>query len=281
MGPYRLLFSISVEHGFFSDGLLPGLRFEPAQNSAALLARSMLLSRSSPRGVQVYHDAGRSDALQLLADDTDGALQFRFNGYGGQPAPEFVSEPFLFADDATPIFDSENAVREDSGALRLHQGDAIAEQDMVVQERSGAPRRPLFGVQIRYAASPEQSLEQRFKGAADEYYLRFAAPRTYWKYYLLGSLSKRQLSIVDLDGDTDFEPLGETVLCSERPALAFRSTAPIALRQRSACRFQLRERSTAGERVLFKRLPVAGTGQVSCETINGNAFAVSEIYLNG
>ena len=33
--------------------------------------------------------------------------------------------------------------------------------------------------------------------------------------------------------------------------------------------------------LMFKRLPVAGTGQLSREIINGDAFAVSEIYLNG
>jgi hypothetical protein len=164
--------------------------------------------------------------------------------------------------------------------LRLHRGEVVAEQDMVSQA-SGAPRAPLFAVQVRYAVERGVTLEQRLAGPPDAYYVRFAAPSTYWKYYLLGKLSTRQLSIVDLDGHTDFEPLGQTTLNSAQPALAFRSTAPIALRQHSGCRFQLRERGAGGERVLFKRLPVAGTGQLSREIINGDAFAVSEIYLNG
>ena len=64
------------------------------------------------------------------------------------------------------------------------------------------------------------------------------------------------------------------------PALTIRSAAPIAIFRRSPFRFQLRGRTGNGERLLVKRLPVAGTAHLVREPRAQGGSLVSEIYVH-
>jgi hypothetical protein len=108
------------------------------------------------------------------------------------------------------------------------------------------------------------------------YVLRFATRTAVWKYWLIGDWRESEPQIIDPDGQAAFSRAQEATLPDGRPALTIRSSAPIAIFRRSPFRFQLRGRAGSGERLLVKRLPVAGTAQLTRES----GALVSEIYVH-
>ena len=117
-------------------------------------------------------------------------------------------------------------------------------------------------------------------GGHEHYVCTFAARAPIWKYCLVGTWSTDALEVVAASGESAFdEPVPER-LDNGQPVLAFRSKAGIELRERSDKRFQLRARGAAADRVLVKRLPVAGADHFARETIHGVPTLVSEIYVH-
>jgi hypothetical protein len=110
--------------------------------------------------------------------------------------------------------------------------------------------------------------------------VRFAARSPVWKYCLLGDWASEDVRIVDLAREAEFTPAVTENLAGGRDAKAIRSSTGIALRNRSSRRFQLRGVDGNTERVLIKRLPVAGARHLARETIDGTPTWVSEIYVH-
>lgn len=278
MGPYQLLASISVEHTFFPGSICSGLEFTLPSPTASLMNRRGLLARGTANGVHLFADEEwrRLFASAATAGEPPPDLTFRV----------FVRDPYFGVYTAPPwrkngtllYLDGRDAVREESGRIRLHTGEYVAPRDF---QRLDAP--PLAHlVEPRDRAMPPLCVirlrgEQGVQGA---WYLRFQARKTYWKYYILGELARRDLVIVDRDGEVDFEHRGEEVLLDGRRASVFRSTLPIPLRQSSGCCFQLRELKGDSGRTLIRRLPVAPARRIDRETIDGNEAAVSELFIN-
>lgn len=289
MGPFLPLFSIAVEHGFFSDALWRDLRFVPTPDSRALVNRAGLLVRKIMNGLEVYYDQSRTEALQLFLDEADGKLGFRFKVYADDGSFKNYSEAFLFTEDALPYFESERGVREGE-RIRLHRAQQVSSKDLEpidsesfadLLDRRDLFVRPAFAIKILFSLGRNGSLGKRLESGPARYYLRFGPRETYWTYFLLGPFANERVSIVDLDEGTDFDPLGTVSLSDDRPALAFRSKATIPLRQHSACRFQLREAGSGNGKVLVRRLPVAAATRVNRQTIGGKVVSVSEVYVNG
>lgn len=120
----------------------------------------------------------------------------------------------------------------------------------------------------------------RDDGPGLDFHLTFRSRRTLWKYVVLGAPSGVAPTIRDADGNVAFEPAGAAQVPGGREAVTLRSTEPIALRERGTQRFQLRAQTSAGERVLVKRLAVASPRQLGRDTVDGREVAVSEIYIN-
>lgn len=289
MGPFLPLFSVGVEHGFFSDGLWRHVRFVPAADSQALMNRAGFLIRNTLNGIELYYDQGRTGALELFLEEADGNLSFGFKVYVDDEAFKNYSEAFLSAPDALPYFESGRGV-PDGDRIRLHRAKQVSAKDMAPIESASFSGLlgsrdlrvpPAFAVKIVFRQGRGASLEKTLEAGPARYFLRFGPRQTYWTYYLLGPFADKGVSIVDLDEGIGFEPLGPVSLSDERPALAFRSMAPIPLGQRSARRFQLREVGSGNGKVLVRRLPVAAASQVDRQTIGGKVVSVSEVYVNG
>jgi len=110
--------------------------------------------------------------------------------------------------------------------------------------------------------------------------LRFAARAAVWKYWLIGDWHDSELKVVDPDNQVAFLQAQDATLPDGRAALTIRSAAPIAILRRSPFRFQLRGRAGSSERLLVKRLPVAGTEQLTREPRALGGSLVSEIYVH-
>jgi hypothetical protein len=78
MEAYQPLFSVSVEHAYFSDGLWKGLDFIPSLATSKVIASANLLVRPTSNGVSVFFDEARTAALRLCANDETGVLHLSF-----------------------------------------------------------------------------------------------------------------------------------------------------------------------------------------------------------
>ena len=288
MGPYLKLFSVDVEHGFFSDGLWRDLRFVPCAATQALIEKAGMIIRKTANGFELYYDQSLIESLKLFLTDRGGELSFAFKVHVNDQAFKIYSDIFTGDNDLLPYFSSEQSVTE-GDRIRLHRETVVSEKELQPIEsqalsdllsRRDRLVRPAFALRILFRPAHNRSLEKNLEAAPARYYLRFGPRQTYWKYYLLGSFAGMRASIVDLDDGIGFDSLDRVSLSDNRSALAFRSKVAIPLRQHSACRFQLREIGSNRSRILVRRLPVAATRQLSQQIISGKAVSVSEIYIN-
>jgi hypothetical protein len=288
MGCYRSLFSVSIGHGYFSDGEWDGLVFVPTPATMKLFESTDVLVRPMKSGVSVLFCEDRSSALSLYADDAEGMLRLNFKVYSGDRGFANFTMPSTRKGDAILYFDNRDPVCDDeNGKLRISKDKSVSEKDFrdmdaliaegVLSERD---RRvpPDFLVDI--FIKPDRD---RLSGAVVwnslELFLKFSARQSFWRYFLVGNMSRNNPYIVDLDNQVEFEPHGDVVLPGNRPAKMFRSKELIPVLEKSPYRFQLRDQSQGGSRVLIKRLPVASENRLGMDVINGKKEIVLDSYV--
>ncbi len=261
------LLEITVEHGFFADGLARGLRFEPAEDTAAWLRAHDAVCRETGASLLVALPADRGAGL-----DGPGRLAWRVHSSDVLLAGVTEGLP-----GRVPELQHWCATLVADDTSRLHAGPAAGPADAwpltwpaVAALLDGSTRRqaPVALINVPLPITPAH------------YRVRLAPRSTVWKYWLLGDWSSDPLQVVDPAHEVDFTDPAPEALDDGRIALAVRSRSGIALAQRSEARFQLRSRGPAVERVLVKRLPVAGADHFARETIHGVTTLVSEIYVH-
>lgn len=291
MGSYLPLFRISVEHEFFSNARCSCLEFVPTEMTSCVIDNAGLLLHKAPGEISVAYDQDRLEALQLYAQDPGDPLDFVFKVYSTDPDFKSYSEPFGETDAAMLYFDNRQPVVTEANRIRLHGGqyasktnltnlDSFQVKDVISKKDRLIP--PVLVVKICAHGKEGSLFSDRFEATAKDCTIAFNTRRTLWKYYLLGSMARKNAYILDPDNRVEFEFAGETALSDARPALAFTSKQSIPLRERQDYRFQLRETGPGGEKILIKRLPVAAVRQAGKEeVVSGNELVVSEIYING
>lgn len=279
MGLYQPLFTVSVEHAYFADGLWKGLDFIASPETARMVGGGGLLVKPTANGIGVFFDEERAQAMRLYAQETAGALRFDFSVRARDRAFENYTFPDVRKNGWVLRFG--NAGREAGaadGRIRLSRDEFASEADfdgfdaaaMGIAVIGSRRIQPDFAVSLDVAPA----------AGARDFYVRFGARKSFWKYHLLGNMNRGAAYIVDLDSRVEFEPCGEVVLPGNRPARVFRSTERVPVQERSACRFQLREPGQGNGKVLVKRLPVASESRLGSEVIDGRSEIVLESYVN-
>jgi len=289
MSTYLPLFSIAVEHEFFSGAVCSCLDFVATENTHRLINNSGLLLRKTNDGIHVAYDESRLESLQQYALDTDDALCFEFKVYSSSAEFKSYSEPFSASNDEIAYLTNDNVSLDDAGWLELHAQknlskidllppDAAQLKDMLSQKDRLIP--PVFVVKI-YANEKQNGLfDKQLKPVVRNYKLRFKARQTVWKYFLLGDMAKQNAYIVDAENKVEFEPAGTSVLADQRIAMTFRSKQSIPLNENYDFYFQLKQKVPGGDKIVIKRLPVARMNQTGNEVVAEQGMVVSEIYIN-
>ena len=279
MTAYVPFFSFSVSHRYFGGGCMP-LDFVPSSATQAVMRNLDLLLRTEAAGFTLFCRDG--DLADLKKPGTP-ALQFKVFPRDRNFARYTI--PLASPRGEMLVFDGVDAVHilgDDSGRYRLHAAQSVTEADFrawnsplvqaVVTARD-AVMPPAMIVSLPLSGGRDE------KESAPAYYVEFESYASYWKYYFLGDIAKRDLAISDVSGQVEFTSLGMTDVVSGR-ALAFMSSSAIPMQATPPQRFQLLENGAMGEKVLIKRLPNAAIGQVSREEIRQQAALVSEMYIN-
>lgn len=314
IGPYLPLFDFEVEHTFFPDNrCVDALKFVLTPPSALLLQRSGLFARATDTGVAVLADSARFEALSMIAQDAEEPFRLTWLAYAADPLFGNYTEGLVYPPEGLPVFDSKSAVADGTtGCWRLQRdayvsaADALPlDDETVVRALSSQRVPPLFMVTLGLATMVTRAMAAGGSAAGTpvsrtltagsltpgtpatelppvpkHYVLRFATRAAVWKYWLIGDWRELEPQVIDPDSKAAFSPAREATLPDGRPALTIRSTAPIAIFRRSPFRFQLRGRAGTSERLLVKRLPVAGTAQLTREPGAPGGSLVSEIYVH-
>ena len=211
MGLYRPLFSIEVEHTYFTRDLGPEFDFVPTSQTHATVGKTGLLVRSTLRGIRVFYDQNDLETLRLFAADPDEPLQLVFKAYAEDQWVSCYTELPASDEDLILYFYSRQAKSDGPDRLKLHAADHVSESDLVnlntlplakIFNQRDRIVKPGFIVCIRVALNDIQSLEHPSETTIQKFVLSFKARETFWKYYLLGNIAKKKCFIVDLKNET-------------------------------------------------------------------------------
>jgi len=290
MGTYRPLFSVSVGHGYFSDGEWKGLDFVSTPGTVKVIEGADVLVRRTNSGVGVFYGENRSDALSLYAEDANGVLRFSFKVYAGDRAFANYTSPATRKDNAILSFDNREAVgAPETGRVRLCKDEFVSEKDFrdmdaLVAEGILCERDkrvpPDFVVAVSIKLGKDDLSGDAAAWVPRDCYVKFNARQSFWRYFLMGGMNRNNPLIVDLDNRVEFESCGEVMLPGNRSAKVFRSKELIPVLEKSSYRFQLREQGQGGGRVLIKRLPVASESRLGLDVIDGQNEIVLDAYIN-
>jgi hypothetical protein len=272
MTRFEPLLQITLEHAYYADGLCRGLRFVPDEDTEAWMTRRGCISRATGAGVLVL-------APSSEAEPSDDASWLSFHVHSSDHGLAAVTADLPRGSDEILLLVAAQVLAPAAAdeLQSLHAGPRSGEGErwplawpMLSQSLGTTARRtpPLAVVRV-----PAPRALMRYRA-------RLAARATVWQYWLLGEWTEGALRIVDSDNQVQFTEPETRVLNDGRTALAVRSLGEIELRQRSTARFQLRSRASAAERVLVKRLPVAGADPFVRETPDPRSRLVSEIYVH-
>ncbi|MDE2388863.1 MAG: hypothetical protein KGN35_07265, partial [Betaproteobacteria bacterium] len=233
-----------------------------------------------------YFDEEKIDILRLHAEDNltlafkvfskDGNF-FRYTAPGAPP------------DNTVLFFSNQRITNSMAGKQMLHASPDVSAADWMELTADPLPEildrkdyfvKPVFVLQLLISAGAQGLCPDKLDAAARKFYIRFAANRTFWKYYISGDLSKRNVHIADLDNAIQFENLGKILLPGNREVIQLQSSKVIPLQEQPEQRLQLKESTSSGDRVLVKRLPNARVDQIHGEMLGGEMRNVSEIYID-
>ncbi|SFA98945.1 hypothetical protein SAMN04515620_11134 [Collimonas sp. OK607] len=296
MSFYSPLFSIDVEHAFL------GATFTcvPTPETADWIRRRDLLVRPQRNGVAVFCEAARRSVL--LADCAPGAALLAFKWFAQDPLFSQYTLPLIPTPESLLYLRSGVSIADDSGRHCLHAGETVDAGLMQAMTEPSLARhldrrdvlcKPVLVAEIDLA--DHVAGQTTTSGKADEgaavnvdsvsgvnYYVRFSARKSIWKYYFISNadIDAVNLAVVDLDDTVRFVAAEPEQLPGSRRALVFMSEAEIEMQQKYPQRFQLREQGDMGDRILIRRLANADVSKVTQEMVGGRAALVSEIYIN-
>ncbi|MBX3639890.1 MAG: hypothetical protein KF888_05165 [Nitrosomonas sp.] len=286
MNAYQLLYSVTVEHMYFAGKICKSLKFVPTPATSRLLNRTDLLLRIIDNRLSVFFASEQLDILRLCAEDD---LIFTFKVFSHDENFSYYTQPDIQPGHTILYFDNQKLNQDQAGRFLLHaepqvsSGDFVdLESDLIRDDLDPKDRhiQPYFIIKIILRKDTPLLTLSRENVQLREFYIAFASNHSFWKYYLMDSLSGRSLYISDLDDTIEFEDAGNIVFPGNRSARMLQSTRAIPMYEQPAQRLQLKEVFDSRDRVLIKRLPNASIMQISTEPVKGKMENISEIYIH-
>ena len=286
MGSFQLLFSVTVEHMYFTGHACKSLEFVPTRATAHLFKRLGLLYRISGNRLSVFFEDDKLDILKMSANDD---FAFSYKVFSRDSNFSHYTLPAMQPYNAILYFDNQSLITDEEGRYLLHDGAYVSEADYVELNSSVLSDcfeskdyhvRPSFIVHIAiHKDSQLLSLDQDNKQLR-QFFISFESNKTVWKYYFVGDLAHRSLYITDLDNKIQFQEVGNAVLPGNRAAKMLQSTQAIQMLEQPQLRLQLKESLELRDKILINRLPNASIHQIYGEEINGKMETVSEVYVH-
>ncbi|MDO9310744.1 MAG: hypothetical protein Q7T85_03505 [Nitrosomonas sp.] len=242
--------------------------------------------KSSESGVAIYFDEEKIDILRLHAEDEFSLI---FKVFSTDSNFFRYTTPSAPPDNVILFLNNQHITLDPTGKQMLHNGPNVTDEALIdcnadrlegMLDRKDYLVKPAFIVQMFVSADAQGLCSEKLDVAARKFYIRFSSNQSFWRYYISGDLSKRNVYIVDLNNAVQFNNAGNILLPGHRETVVLQSSVAIPMQEQHHHRLQLRESANMGDKVLIKRLPNASVNQMYGEMMNGKMENVSEIYIN-
>uniref|UniRef100_UPI0040566059 hypothetical protein n=1 Tax=Candidatus Electronema sp. TaxID=2698783 RepID=UPI0040566059 len=266
---WQPLFSVTVEHDFFSSPHKLCLFFSPDQKTEKLLRNANLLLRVSQNSIVVCFNSNDLDILESFRTSDENGLEFTFDVSTADS--QFTCYTDLTQNNITPLYRNihiaEEEVLASQGKIPLKETGAVSDKNIFI-----GGKLAIFRIIV---SSEKKDIVQ-----CKQYFIRFKSRETYWKYFFLGKVVGKEIEIIDLHGKVQFHCAGKQWLLPDVPATVFYADKRIPLRDWPEQHLQLRQKGSSGNKVLIKHLQNASTENLSKEMINGKEEYISAVYVN-
>lgn len=299
MSAYPLLFSISIEHQFFSDSDCKKIQLAPTTACLHQLKKIGLFPILTDSGISIFCEPGNFKSLREYVAESHHGLTLGF---------KLISTDFYFdlytresdrAQECVRYFDSRRVFVNNDGRQMLHEDGYASDKDYKQTYRklvtdALSPHelliRPSALIQILLTDDdmglcwPDGTKSHQINR---DFCIRFEARKTYWKYFLFGDLVQREVYIKDQNEKNEqvnFHEVVEVRNVGNVSAKLFMSEVTMPMQEVFERNFQLKERGGLSEKVLIKRMPNACMTNLNREVVDVKGEArkvlVSEIYIN-
>jgi len=289
---YQPVFSFEVLHSYFSNGRCNYLEFIPTNETKGLMANGGLIYAAFDDQLNIVLDKHRIDALLLILKDNDGALMLDFKVFTNSNLGSCSQLPLHSLETQLHFsyqYPSSNFSKNNNSII-IHQGKWVSEADYVnhstiacsglLASKKDVMNNFSFSLSLMLTEKMINDMSNGGTFECESLAICFQAPVNIWKYYVMSPQIYSELFIVDVNNNITFESKGSQLMSNGDMAMTFMSKTPLNVVQRSNYHFQLRSKNENITTTLVKRLPVAAVSNILKSIVNGNATAISEIYVN-
>ncbi|MCO7226564.1 hypothetical protein [Pleionea sp. CnH1-48] len=281
---YQVLADINIEHEFFDYKPCRALNLEFNETSKKRLFNADVMAINRKSSIQLLMSPRSLRVINAYIRDNESNLVIKV--HASDPLFYNFTKMNIKNGKTTYYLSNEKGDNKVDGVINLHKEESLSDSDLIsidskdytdlFSERDFV-NTPLAVIEI----SLKSLLEQSDNSNNTVYYkVYFESRKTYWKYWLIDNSGGNDYSIIDLDDNQQFSFLGTEVIDNNKRASVYMSKLPIALKQYSNVRLQLKETKSDFNRVIVKRLPVASNRQINSSVLDGEKVDVSEIFVN-
>lgn len=266
-----LLFSITIEHTYYTDGICVDLQYTPSQKTQIVIDRYALLLQRTPEGFSFYASTDQSikDFLNYIKR-TEDATSFSFDVVSmNQDFTVFTEYPITSL-----------------GIFSFNSNNNTVVDGVTVLKEVFEPR---VTSNISFTVTVDYDAIIRFRESGNNpfYTIKFISRKTQWRYYIINN-SNQHFEKLEIKGDSDiqFEAPVEVTLPNNMMAFLFSSgDLKLPLEEHATYRFNLLGTKTnlgnTRTQTLFSGLPIAKSNSIETYTEEGGGTTqvASPLYI--
>jgi hypothetical protein len=266
-----LLFSVTVEHTYYTDGICVDLQYRPSQETQVVMNRYALLLQKTPIGFSLYASTDQSIKEYLnYIKRTENTTSFSFDVVSmNQDFTVFTDYPITSL-----------------GIFSFNSTNSIVVDGVTILKEVFEPRTASnisFSVTIDYDAI----IRFRESGNNPFYIIKFIARKTQWRYYIINN-SNQHFEKLEIKGNSDvqFDAPIEVTLPNNKTALLFSSgDTKLPLQENATRTFNLLGTKTnlgnTRTQIILNGLPIAKSNSIETytEEEGGTTQVASPLYI--
>lgn len=263
-----LLFSITIEHSYYVDGICQDLMYIPSSATQNLMNKYTLYLQKTPEGFSFYTSTDQQikDFLNYL-ETTDSETSFSFDVTS--------TDPFFTVFTEYPI--------NEVGIFSFNSSDTSKEGDVTILNRKFISS-PMATVSFTITIGYDAIIRFRESGNNPDYNIKFDARKTQWRYYIINGNSQHFEKLeIQSDSDIQFEGPTEVTLPNGQKAFLFSSgLSKLPITQKATHKFNLigTKISLGNTRTetIMNGLPIAST-TIETYTEGDTTQVASPLYI--
>lgn len=287
---YRSVFSFRVLHEYYSDETLTDFLMVPTAYSADKARRLGFIIKQIDNTLSVLFEEEKKELIATLPPEE---LKFSFFIYTKNLYFQNFTQLPIEAPEGKILYFSNRSNNGELPAGAISKNEQAGEPDYRDLTEINEPfpaehpiRKPVAFVEIFVPELLRKEILERedFKSLPQlEYFIKFSARKTYWKYAFVTQYRKleNQAEILHSGGlPASFTRADNETLLNRQEAIVFISTEPLTLKQRSEYELKLTQKDRVSKATeIIPRLPVPSIEMIKPESRAADAKIYSEVVV--